>query len=620
MLLFGIHLHQPPDNLREAVYRAFELCYIPLFETLKKYPEFKFSLHVSGWLFEEIKNRYKEVFANIKYLHDIGSLELLSGGFYEPILVSIPQEDAVFQIRKLNDFLIGNFGSIPRGLWLAERVWDDSVIPILSKCGIEYVIVDDYHFICAGFEKDELDGYFLSENNGDVVKIFPIDKDLRYAIPFRNVDETLGMLEKRDVNIVFDDGEKFGLWPDTYDWVYKKGWLEEFLEKLLERGIETKTFGEFLSENKPKGLCYLPNCSYIEMTKWALRPEDALEYDRLINTLGHDYFEDKGKRLIKGTTWKNFFLKYHESNYIHKRMLELSKKSKSDALFRLQSNDVYWHGIFGGLYLANLRDNAYRYICECEDEHDRVEIKDIDLDGTDEVKVVKNGLLYVFKEGNLVEFDDLKRRFNFQNTLMRRKEHYHFKLNAKENNGKGVKTIHEKGYIIDERMKDRLIFDTYPKYSFIDHLESDFTLEDFKYSRLKREILKLKSVNPLVFEGDCLRKEFRFESGLEFLVEVSSDKRYAIEFNLHFAHIDKVLFNDKFFKDDLTFVGKSLRIIDDFTERELVIEMESVCDMWLVRLDTVNITESGFEIINQGVGILFMPNNNREIRGYLCLK
>ena len=57
MLLFGVHLHQPPDNLKEVVDKAFELCYIPLFETLRKYPEFKFSLHVSGWLFEEIKGK-----------------------------------------------------------------------------------------------------------------------------------------------------------------------------------------------------------------------------------------------------------------------------------------------------------------------------------------------------------------------------------------------------------------------------------------------------------------------------------------------------------------------------------------------------------------------------------
>ena len=620
MLLFGVHLHQPPDNLKEAVDKAFELCYIPLFETLRKYPEFKFSLHVSGWLFEEIKGRYKEVFDYIKYLRYIGSLELLSGGFYEPILVSIPQEDAVFQINKLNNFLTYNFGSTPKGLWLAERVWDDSIIPILSKCGIEYVIVDDYHFICAGFKKDKLNGYFLSENKGDVVKIFPIDKDLRYAIPFMDVDETLDLLEGRSVNIMFDDGEKFGLWPDTYDWVYKKGWLEEFLEKLLERGIETNTFGEFLNENRPKGLCYLPNCSYIEMTKWALKPEDAVEYDRIVDTLGHDYFEDKGKRLIKGATWKNFFLKYHESNYLHKRMLELSKRSKSDALFKLQSNDVYWHGIFGGLYLANLRNNAYRCICECEDKTDRVEVKDIDLDGENEVKVVRSGLLYVFKQGNLIEFDDLKNRFNFQNTLMRRKEHYHFKVYAAAKDEKGIKTIHEKGYTIDEGAKSKLIFDTYPKYSFIDHLKDNFTFEDFKYSRLEREILSLKGVNPLVFKSDSLGKEFKFENDLEFLIEIESNKKYAVEFNLHFAHIDEVLFNDKFFKDDLTFVGKNLRIIDDFTERELVISMEDVCNMWFVRLDTVNITEDGFEVINQGVSILFIPNNTKAVRGSLCLK
>ena len=37
-----------------------------------------------------------------------------------------------------------------------------------------------------------------------------------------------------------------------------------------------------------------------------------------------------------------------------------------EALYKAQCNDVLWHGVFGGIYLGNLRDNAYKYIIECE--------------------------------------------------------------------------------------------------------------------------------------------------------------------------------------------------------------------------------------------------------------
>jgi hypothetical protein len=46
-------------------------------------------------------------------------------------------------------------------------------------------MVDDYHLITSGFDKNELDGYFYSEFNAKKVGLFPINKDLRYALPFK---------------------------------------------------------------------------------------------------------------------------------------------------------------------------------------------------------------------------------------------------------------------------------------------------------------------------------------------------------------------------------------------------------------------------------------------------
>ena len=33
--------------------------------------------------------------------------------------------------------------------------------------------------------------------------------------------------------IYFDDIEKFGIWPETYQWVYEKGWLDNFIQGVL---------------------------------------------------------------------------------------------------------------------------------------------------------------------------------------------------------------------------------------------------------------------------------------------------------------------------------------------------------------------------------------------------
>lgn len=99
-LLLGLHSHQPIDNFDSVVYEAIEKSYKPFFETVKDDDWFRFSLHISGWLFEFIKERDKELFTLIKSCHEKGMIEFFSGGFYEPILAAIPKRDRLLQVKK----------------------------------------------------------------------------------------------------------------------------------------------------------------------------------------------------------------------------------------------------------------------------------------------------------------------------------------------------------------------------------------------------------------------------------------------------------------------------------------------------------------------------------------
>jgi len=191
----------------------------------------------------------------------------------------------------LNNYIYNHFGQNPKGLWLTERVWDPSIVPDLVECGIEYVIVDDYHFIATGFLKKDLYGYYLTEQDGLSLKVFPIDQKLRYIVPFKEPEEIEEYLLSA-INIgargaiLFDDGEKFGMWPKTYEWVYTNGWIERFFNKILNNQNITFThFGEFANTEKPLGLAYLPMVSYMEMGEWSLFPEMFVSLENSSATL-----------------------------------------------------------------------------------------------------------------------------------------------------------------------------------------------------------------------------------------------------------------------------------------------------------------------------------------------
>ena len=652
-LLFGIHMHQPVDNFDEAVQKAVKLCYEPFFQTMVQYPEFKFSLHCSGWLLDTIKQKYPKLFEKMQLLTKTGSIEWFSGGYYEPILSSIPSKDRRAQIKKLSSYIKKHFKVETQGLWLTERVWDASLVRDIQRCGIKYAMVDDYHFLSNRYDVNKMNGYYMTEDNGKDLALFPIAKKLRYTLPFSNVSDAIATIleyeaEENSAAIIFDDAEKFGLWPETNKWVYEQKWLQNFVEAVLEnKNIQTQHYSEYLQNNNSLGLAYLDNCSYAEMGEWSLKTEDALEFKKVQ--------EEVSPYIIKGGIWKNFFIKYHESNYLHKRMLYLSLQQKDfdkyslDALYRLQTNDGFWHGVFGGFYLPSLRDNAYRYLLEIEQQQAKkeeisVEFFDIDKDGYNELKVLTPllSLLISTKNGaQMVEFGSLDALFNWQNTIMRRKESYHDKiLSAKETDHdeskEGVATIHNRESKVDESLKEELLFDWHAKNSFIDHFScEEFTLENFKNLTYKEVgdfankpfVLQKKT---FVREGGIypdenkygakLQKRYAFDASAlhlknNFTTEYTEKLYFAQEFNFHFAHPHKVTFNEQNVQEGLSLQDVERVVIeDDFTRKKLVIQVNQKCNVFAFVLHTVSQSESGFEKIAQQISFIFTTSFTTDLK------
>jgi len=656
-LLFGVHMHQPVDNFGESVDEAIELCYKPFFETMIKYPDFKFAVHCSGWLLDKIRIEHVDIFENMKSLTKNGSLEWIGAGYYEPVLSAIPSIDRRAQIKKMSSYIYKHFGAIPKGLWLTERVWESALVPDLVESGIEYTVVDDYHFLSSGYDASKMDGFYTTEESGKDLSLFPIAKSLRYALPFYSVKRAVDSILECSKNensaaIIFDDAEKFGLWPQTHAWVYEKKWLEGFVEAVLaNERIKTEHYGSYRKNNRSLGIAYLNNTSYFEMGEWSLKSKQTIALETLKQNLGDDYFNDLGVSFIKGGIWKNFFIKYHESNYLHKRMLHHSLQQDTldedslESLYKLQTNDVFWHGVFGGLYLPNLRDNAYKYLLEIEKskakKENNFEVLDIDKDGFDELKVLTQNLSVVFSTkfgGQMVEFGSLDTLFNWQNTLMRREEAYHDKiLHPKENThehketGDEIATIHNDSLLIDEALRAELIYDWHPKNSFIDHFsDEEFTQKNFRNLTFKEvgdfanqafELDDNKNIflrkggifldNAYRTFETTLEKEYSFGANSITLdtkckSEYEGKLFFAQEFNFHFAHPDKVTFNSQSVKDGFSqHDTDELLIIDDFTNKVLKIKVNQQCSIFAFILNTISQSESGFDRVAQEISFIF---------------
>jgi len=504
--VFCIHNHQPVGNFDFVVEDAYQKAYWPFLRLLNEYPAIKMTIHNSGFLLEWIVKKHPEYIELMKEMVKRGQVEVMGGGFFEPILAVIPERDRIAQIKMMAHRIEELFGARPTGLWLAERVWEPTLPGTLNAAGVEYALVDDFHFIKAGLRPEALGGYFITEDQGKIVKLFPGSEALRYLMPFRDVAELEGYFDGLKDNapqgyaaIYGDDGEKFGVWPGTHKLVFKDGWLKRFFEMIgAMKDVKSLTLGRYADEAKPLGRVYLPTCSYMEMGEWSLPVEAAKEY--------HDTREssDDGKsgkalrRFMQGGTWRGFFAKYPESNWMNKRMLSasglLEKKRAENTLsaealeeaatylYKAQCNDAYWHGIFGGLYLPHLRTEVYKNILFAEDilsegHHGEpsVELADVDADGHEEV-IIRGGDSALFISprhgGAAFEFDSESLHINAMNVLSRWPEAYHEKVLAlsdeDEDKSDGAKSIHDSVKSKEKGIKRFLITDSMRRGSLVD--------------------------------------------------------------------------------------------------------------------------------------------------------
>jgi len=632
VFLFAVHNHQPVGNFPGIFNTAFRDCYEPFLCALAAHPGVRFTLHFSGPLWEYMQAKEKRSWELVKEMTGRGQLELLGGGFYEPILTIIPEEDRAGQLKMMGDFLAENFGRRPKGLWLTERVWEPQLPKTLADAGLEYTLLDEEHFHYAGVR--DLERAYITEDQGAPLVLFPVSKELRYSIPFRTIEDVRVLFrqisERGGVAILGDDGEKFGLWPGTHKWVYKEGWLDAFLAFLENEGIRTITCSEYLEGKPSLDLAYLPPASYEEMMEWVLDPAGFDAFRALKQKV-----PAQERRFLRGGFFREFFLKYPESNHLHKRMLLVSRKIRKSpsleaarALYKAQSNDPYWHGIFGGLYLPHLRESAYRHLIEAENKlplEPGWELFDYDLDGREELLFRNERFNLLFKPsigGGLVEFDDRRLGRNFSDVLSRRPEAYH----RQEDRAlpEGGKSIHEQAKKLPPEAASLLRYDWHPRYSLLDHfLHPQTTLDGFRKVDYGEQGDFVNREYEVFRQGDSFhlkRHGHVWVEGAGFPVRVSkrieaaeNGVLFAYELESESDNDIPVLFGVEWNLYLLPREWEVRKGVVSLAGGKWHLEFSGEPEIWRFPLQTLSQSEEGYDIIHQGM--CFLPHWKFNLAG-----
>ena len=255
--------------------------------------------------------------------------------------------------------------------------------------------------------------------------------------------------------------------------------------------IDPRHYQDFHATHRTRGVVYLPATSYIEMNEWTLDADRADAFAALVKQeKDHGRFE-RGKPFLRGGIWRNFLSRYAESNWMHKRMLQVSARVAGlgakaaprmrELLHLAQANDAYWHGLFGGIYLPHLRRAVWNSIVELESLLDHAAPRDVtgtdlDFDGHEELFLSSGELQAVLRDdglGAIHELDAYRLRHNFGDTLARRPEHYYRKIREDraahgEHSGEGIASAHDRVNFRHPVSPEDLIPDAVPRVLFVD--------------------------------------------------------------------------------------------------------------------------------------------------------
>ncbi|MFW6313570.1 MAG: hypothetical protein ACOC2N_06780 [Spirochaetota bacterium] len=214
-LIFGSTNSQPVGATDDEIEKVYQRAYKPFLRALYNEPQVPVTLHFSGQLLQWLEKHHSEYTDVLSEMVSRKQTELLGGGFYDPVLSLIPRPDRLGQIESLTTYLRKRFGRRPRGTWITEHVWEPSLASTLKSSGMDYVFLDDYHFVSAGLNGADLVRPCITEDQGKTIIVFPVSHDLKLIAREGSPEDVIVFMhgqasdDPSRVFVLLDDGERY---------------------------------------------------------------------------------------------------------------------------------------------------------------------------------------------------------------------------------------------------------------------------------------------------------------------------------------------------------------------------------------------------------------------------
>jgi alpha-amylase len=443
-LIFGTTNSQPVGASDDDIEDVYQKSYKPFIRALYNAPHVRATLHYSGQLLQWLERHHSEFIDVLSELVGRKQVELLGGGFYEPIFPLIPRADRLGQIERLTTYLRKLFGKRPRGLWVTGEVWDPMLPSLLRTSGMDYTFLGDYQFAAGGLTAGPVYSPCITEDEGKMIIVFPISSRLRSVCSdgsmagVRDYLAEIAAEEEDRVVALLCPGEE--LHPGGEEQSFDENWIRDLFALLDEQSswIVTATPSRYLKKASPRVRGYFPQAAFDpDCCEQAADPD----VPAAVPATAHGEAAAAGYAggYLPGTSFRTLLTRHPESNlmyakmhYIHILVNQIRgdkyrKQLAREELWRGQCHSAYWSGgRGGGIYSNQLRKQVYASLIEAEKVTREKGIfspsiitVDFDMDGLWEFLYQGSEMnAYVHKQGGVVfELDYLPAPWNYGDSL-----------------------------------------------------------------------------------------------------------------------------------------------------------------------------------------------------------
>jgi len=191
-LVLGSHAHVPYGACSAEFEKTYAGLVKPFISGLYKYPSIQAALHYSGVLLHWVERSHPEIFMLIEDMVNRKQVEMLGGGFYEPMLPIISSQDIIGQIEMLTTYLRKQFGKKPQGCWIPGFAWEQGLVSPLAACGMSFTFLSERQFALDGDHGASAIAHpCICEDQGKVITVFPVMQSLETALAGKSISSLL---------------------------------------------------------------------------------------------------------------------------------------------------------------------------------------------------------------------------------------------------------------------------------------------------------------------------------------------------------------------------------------------------------------------------------------------